>query len=692
MIFLRWLLPVAVAVLSFLAFLPALHGEFLNWDDFSNFANNDGFRGLGWTQLKWMWTATLLGHYIPLTWMSLGLNYTLGGMNPWGYHLGNLLLHAANALVFYFLALRLLRHSLSPSAGEGQRLLHNSLPPSAGEGQRLLHNSLSPSGGEGQGEGEHDISRPYWGAAFAALVFSLHPLRVESVAWVTERRDVLYTLFFLLSALAYLRSVEPGEPHGGRWRLASLAAFVAALLSKAAAMTLPAALLVMDVYPLRRLTRDNWKRVVILEKIPYGVLAVAGAVVAMIAVRQGAVVTPYSEYGIPARIAMTLYSFWIYPWTWVWPVGLSPLYELPARVDPLAPRFLLPAVGLVAVTAALIALRRRWPGALAAWLFSALMILPVSGAVHAGYQLAHDRYSYVSGLGFAVLAGGVLAWVLGLAERRRLARWVKPVMLAGAAAAVLLLGAGTWDQTGAWKDSETLWRGALALDPECMICHNNLGSALFVRKQYREAEAEYRAALALRPGRAPTHNNLGTALIFQERYAEAEQELKEALRLQPTLTGARANLGAVYGRQGRYEEAVRVLREAYQEKPDFPDLPRNLAQALRGRGAELALAGRTAEALPLFSEAVQVWPDDPDTWSFLGQALLREGKPAEAAQALLRSVVLSPKVAATRFWLARAFIEMGDRERADAELIALRALSPAMADEFRKAHPAGPGR
>jgi tetratricopeptide (TPR) repeat protein len=655
-------LPVAVAVLSFVAFLPALRGEFLNWDDFSNFVNNEGFRGLGWAQLKWMWTATLLGHYIPLTWMTLGLNYALGGLNPWGYHLGNLLLHAANALVFYFLALRLLRHA------------------------------LSPSGGEAQGESAHDVSRFYWGAAFAALVFGLHPLRVESVAWVTERRDVLYTFFFLLSALAYLRSVEPQGLHSGRWRVASLAAFVAALLSKAAAMTLPAALLVMDVYPLRRLNRDDWKRIAIIEKIPYGILAAAGAVVAMIAVRQGAAVTPYSEYGIPARIAMTLYSFWFYPWAWVWPVGLSPLYELPARVDPLAARFLVPATGLIVVTAVLVLLRRRWPSALAAWLFSALMILPVSGAVHAGYQLAHDRYSYVSGLGFALLAGGALAWVLGLAERRHLAPWVRPVMLGGAAAAVLLLGVGAWDQTGAWKDSETLWRGAIALDPECMICHNNLGSALFVRKQYREAEAEYRVALALRPGRAPTHNNLGTALIFQERYAEAEQELKEALRLQPTLTGARANLGAVYGRQGRYEEAVRVLREAYQEKPDFADLPRNLAQALRGRGAELALAGRTAEALPLFHEAAQVWPDDPDTWSFLGQALLREGKPREASEALLRSVVLSPKVAATRFWLARAFLEMGDRERADAELTALRALSPAMADEFRKTHPDAPRR
>jgi protein O-mannosyl-transferase len=676
---LRRLLPVAVVALSILAFLPALGGEFVNWDDQANFVANDGYRGLGWAQLKWMWSGTLLGHYIPLTWMTLGLNYVLGGMNPWGYHLGSLLLHAANALVLYFLALRLLRLSLSPPA---------SSLPSGGEGRGDSRITLFPPGGEGRGEGEADSIRLYLGAAFAALVFSLHPLRVESVAWVTERRDVLYSLFFLLSALFYLRSVEPEHQAGRGWRIASLAAFLAGLLSKSAAMTLPAALLVMDVYPLRRVNRENWKRVVIVEKIPYAVLATAGAVMAVIAVRIGAVVTPYSEYGVPARIAMTFYSFWFYPWKWAWPVGLSPLYELPPQLDPLAARFLVPALALIAVTAVLIALRRRWPGGVAAWAFSALMILPVSGAVHAGYQLAHDRYSYVSGLGLAVLAGGALAWVLGLAERRHLGRWVAPAILVTAAAALALLGAGSWEQTKTWKNSETLWRDALALDPECMICHNNLGSALLEQKQYRDAEAEYRRALALRPGRAPTHNNLGTALVFQERYAEAEAEFKEALRLQPTLTGAKANLGAIHGRQGRYEDAVRLLREAYREKPEFPDLPRNLALALRGRGAELGIAGRTPEALTLFQEAVRVWPDDPDTWSFLGQALLREGKPVEAIDALRRSVTLSPKVPATRFWLTHAYMVLGDRERADAELGALDALNPAMAAEFRKGHPA----
>src|SRR5262245_35809195 len=222
---LRKAVPVAIFLLTLLAFVPALSGQFLNWDDDRNFVDNPSFRGLGWTQLKWMWTTTLMGHYIPLTWMTLGLNYVLGGMNPWGYHLGSMLIHSVNAVLFYFVARRL----------------------------------LAAAGGAAGGSLR-------WGAAFAALLFGIHPLRFESVAWITERRDVLCGFFFLLAVLSYLRSVEAdGAPRP--WRALSLAAFTGALLSKAQALPLPLALLILDVYPLRRVQGIGWRRVLV-EKLP----------------------------------------------------------------------------------------------------------------------------------------------------------------------------------------------------------------------------------------------------------------------------------------------------------------------------------------------------------------------------------------------------------------------------------------
>lgn len=559
----RPLLPLLIAAVVFAAFLPALDGRFLNWDDDINFLDNPAFRGLGWAQLRWMWTANLSGHYIPLTWMSLGLNYALGGMNPWGYHLGNMLLHAASAALFYLVARRL----------------------------------IAATGLEGR-------AATTWGAAFAALVFGLHPLRAESVAWITERRDVLCGFFFLLTVLTYLRSLDPGARRG--WRVASVAAFAAALLSKAQVVPLPVALLIVDLYPLRRLEREGWRRILI-EKAPYVALSLAGGGVALLAVKTGASFTEYSQYGVGARLAMTAYGLAFYPWKWLWPVGLTPLYELPARVEPMSPQFAVPAIALVAVTAVLIAVRKRWPGGLAAWAYSAAMLLPVVGPLHAGNQLAHDRYSYLSGLGFAVLAGAGLAWVLAVVARGGLRPMIAHAALAAAAFVAIGLASATWVQAAVWRDSDTLWSWAVDVDPGCAICLNNLALAAMTRRDAREAEGALRRSLTLRE-HAMTRNNLGGVLQVQGRTAEAEREYRRAIVLRPDLGQALANLGELYATQGRYAEALPPLRRVFEVSPGHPRLRATLAVSLVRRGEELKGSGRSDEAETLFAEARRLTP------------------------------------------------------------------------------------
>ena len=562
---LRLLLPFLVFIAVFVAFLPALEGQFLNWDDDINFLDNQAFRGLGWAQLRWMWTQNLMGHYVPLTWMSLGLNYVLGGMDPWGYHLGNVLIHAMNAVVFYFINRRLLAAA-----------------------------------------GFSDDAQRMWGAAFAALVFGAHPLRAESVAWVTERRDVLCGLFFLLAVLAYLVSLEPRA--GRAARLLSLAAFGAAILCKAQAVPLPAALLILDAYPLRRL-RAGW-RPLLIEKLPYLALALVGGVIAIIATKTGATFTSYAQYGPAARAAMTGYGIIFYPWKWLWPTNLSPLYELPARIELFSPRFLIPSMATVLVTVLLVALRRRWPAGLAVWTCSAVMVLPLVGPLHTGNQLAHDRYSYLSGLGFAALAGGALAWLLWAAARGTLSPLVGRVGLAGAALVLLGLGSATWVQASGWRDSESLWSWAVESDPECAICLNNLAMALMARNQTDDAEAALRRSLAIR-GHATTHNNLGALLERKGQLDAAEQEYREALRVKPDLTQALANLGELCLKRGRYEDALAPLRGAFRAAPDLPRLRANLAVALRRRSDELARAGNSTEAAALREEASRIQPPPP---------------------------------------------------------------------------------
>jgi Flp pilus assembly protein TadD len=605
----RRLLPVLIGIVSVAAFLPALDGQFLSWDDDVNFLWNESYRGLGWPQIRWAFSNVRMGHYIPVTWLTLSANYVAGGMDPWGYHLVNLLLHAGNAMLFYLVARRLLA-----AARDGGCQRRRDDPVLA------------------------------WGAAGAALVFALHPLRVESVAWITERRDVLSGLFFLAAVLAYLRGVEAGDRIEPRWRICSFALFAGGLLSKASVMPLPAVLVLLDVYPLRR--RAFAWRGLIAEKAGYWGLALAGAAGALLALRaSGLRITPYAAYGPEARLTMVAYSFWFYPAAWAWPVRLSPMYELPAHLDPLAGQFLLPIVGLAVVTALLVWLRRRWPAGLAAWLYSAIMLLPISGVVHAGFQLAHDRYSYLSGLGFALATGGAIVWILRAAAARSVSR---PVV-AGALGVVILvvaaLGVGTWQQSRIWRDSETLWRWGLEVDARCAVCANNL-AVLFIHSdnaaRLREAEELARHALAINPAYDSAYTTLGAILARRHQDREAEAAFRRAMELAPGRVLPAVNLGSLYARSGRHAEALSLLRGAFAKAPEHPGLRTDLGLTLRNEGIAQARAGRLQEAEELLREAAGLIPEDAELHRDLGLALWEQGQNDAAAVHLERAVALRP--------------------------------------------------
>jgi hypothetical protein len=535
----RRLLPIAVAVLAALPFLPALNGGFLNWDDAPNFLTNEGFRGLGPTQIRWMLTSTLMGHWIPLTWFTFGINYAIGGLDPFGYHLGNLLLHGVNASLVYLV------------------------------GRRLL---------------------------------------------ITGRRDLLCTTFSLATVLMYLRAVSGRSLLRGTTQLVVVGSLAAALTSKATAMAVPLLLLLMDVYPLRR-AGLGWRRL-LGEKTGLLALAGLGGLVALWAVHRGATFTPWAAYGADERLAMLGYSLWFYPAAWVWPVGLSPLYELPARVSLLDARFAWPAMGVVALSASLIALRRRVPGVLAAWVCSALVLLPVAGLVHAGFQLAHDRYSYLSGVGLAMLPGAALAWVLRQAAAGRVGRWVAGCALGAAILVAVGLGTAAWRQSAIWHDSETLWRWAVASDPGCAICRNNLADAIMrsgwqTPARLAEAEAHLRAAIAQRPSYPNPYNLLGSVLAGTGQYQEAEHTFRRLIALAPGLDAGYVQLGRLYLVTERYEDAVPNLRRGLVTPVPPADVRRDLARALAGQAVVLGRSGRGRESNAVLSEAVALAPADP---------------------------------------------------------------------------------
>src|SRR5213596_1993271 len=580
-------IPLVIAFSTFAAFLPALQNQFVSWDDAENFLDNPHYRGLGWTHLRWMWT-THLGHYIPLTWMTLGLDYLLWGMNPVGYHLTNLLLHATNAVVFFFVVRWLLTRALPSPSERGYALAVS--------------------------------------AGVAALVFAIHPLRVESVAWVTERRDVLSGLFYLVAILLYLRACERGA-RGRGWYWLSVAVFGCALLSKSMVVNLPVVLLILDVYPLRRLGGAvGWwsapARRVYVEKIPFVLLAAAASAVALMAQLSHNTMVSVVQLSALGRLALSVYGVSFYLWKTVAPVNLSPLYELPPTVNPWAPPFLLSYGLVVAITALVLALRRPLPGLLAAWVAYVVVLLPVLGIFQSGPQIAADRYTYLASLGWAILvSAGVLShW------RRR------PFLFTGLAACVLFgLGILTWNQVQVWRDSEKLWTHALATYPKSSIAENNLGNVRADQSKLAEAIEHYRQALDINPEHASAHYNLGNVLAQQGMLAEASEHHRQALQIKPDDADAHNNLGNVLAQQGKLSEAVDHYRQALEIKPDF-------AKAASNLGSALAQQGKLSEAIEHYRRALEIKPDFAKAASNLGSALAQQGKLSEAVEHYRRAL------------------------------------------------------
>ena len=593
--------PLALALVTAVVFAPVLRAGFVDWDDPINFLENPSYRGLGWRQLRWMLTANVMGHWIPVTWLTLGADFTVWGMNPFGYHLTNLLLHTVSAALFYLVSRRLLGLAM-PAASPGTVSL---------------------------------------GAAVAALYFAVHPLRVESVAWITERRDLTSGLFFLLTILAYLKAHERPPAVRMAWRWVSLGAATLALASKSIVMGLPLVLLILDIYPLRRLgprVQDWWRAQawpVWREKIPFALLALGTAAAAYLVQRSTGYLTPADP---ASRIGMVAYNVWFHVWKTVAPLNLGPIYELPPRINPLEPPYLLSAAGALAITATVWLLRRRWPAGLAVWAFYLVMLAPVAGFVHTGNHLGADRNTYVPGMGFALLVGALVMTVV-LAWRRGLLR--APIVAMALGVVAIWLGGLALTarvQSSIWHDSQTLWRYAIEVDPDCAICHHNLGIILGSRGDWADAQALLERAIALRPDRSEFHGNYGPLLIQMGRRPEGVAKLRYRLAHDPRDVNARVNLGIALIEDGRPGAAILELEQALRVKPDS-------VPALTSLGRALLAEGHAEPAQAAFERALAINAADPVAHLGLARTHLARGDRAAAREQIPILDRLDPRLA-----------------------------------------------
>jgi Tfp pilus assembly protein PilF len=555
-----------VAVLAYMAFAPVRKNGFVTWDDLTNFLANEEYRGLGPSQVAWAWSTFRLGVYQPLAWMLLEAQYVAFGVNPAGYHLVSLVLYMVNSMVLYALVVALLsrccpdRYRREPQAA------------------RLA-------------------------AGLAVALFAVHPLRAEVVAWASCQPYLPCALFTMLAVLAYLHAHDT-SPASAAWMFAAWVSFAAALLCKGAAIGLPAILLILDVYPLRRLgtwpgnwfDRATWA--VWAQKVPFVALSLIFALIAVLARRADWYLVSLKSVGVPERLIQSSYGVWFYLAKTVVPTGLVPYYPLP-RSDGLNNLwYALAALGMVGLSTWLIRRRRTWPGSLAAWIGYLALLAPNSGIVRSVTdQISADRYSYISLMPLVVLLAYGLWRLLGAGRRD-----VGVVGLVMAAAVVLL--ALSQAQCRVWATSISLWTHTVQhFPPSNPMAYKQLaGAYLYERGDTARAKECLAKALRIDPSLPILHIDWGDIELADDRYDEAEAHYKQAACLDPRNDRALTSLGALSLRRGRFEEAERWFTAALQAHSESPD-------ALYGLGLVAVKRGDFAEAHRLFTHTLRVDPE-----------------------------------------------------------------------------------
>jgi tetratricopeptide (TPR) repeat protein len=600
-----WLIAAALALLTYVAFAPALDCDFVNLDDPDYVLNNTHVKaGLNADGISWAFKSFAYGNWHPLTWLSLESDSSLwqkpdeSGPDPRGFHLTNVLVHAASAALL-FLTLRALTGVVWPSAA-------------------------------------------------AAALFAVHPLRVESVAWVAERKDVLSTFFGILTLLAYAYYVR--KPSASRY-LAVVAAFVLSLMSKPMMITLPCLFLVLDWWPLNRAHGKRDIAWLAIEKVPLITLVAVSSVVTFVAQSRGGAVMDLETFPLLDRFENAPISYVEYLRKTFWPTGLAVFY--PHRSYPWGAGLALPTVvGATAIvivfTIATFLLRKRAPYLLAGWLWYLGTLVPVIGIVQVGDQSHADRYTYFPQIGLLI----AVCW--GVADLAR--RWPVPALVS-AVAAVAALCVLTHRQLEVWESSEKLWRHDLATTDASPLALTDLGVDLSAQGRYDEADDYLCKSLALSSKSVFTHINRGNLLLALNRLPEAESEFATACDLQPNYPHPLTQLAEVLLRENKLKDAAKKNQEALQLAPEF-------AAALCNQGLIEIADDKPDEAMRQFREAIRLQPDLAAAHSGLGMLLLQKRKIDEGFEHLHKAVRYKPRSGEANLFLALALERSGHADAA----------------------------
>ena len=616
--------------------------DFVNFDDPQlTYANSMVTRGSTVEGIRWALTTSSSSMWYPLTWISYMLDYQMYGIKPWGYHLTNVLLHAATTVIL-FIALRRMTGNL-------------------------------------------------WASALAALLFAIHPLRAEAVAWVGERKSPLSGLFFVSTIAAYVAYVR--RPFSLARYLVVAGVFTLGLMAKPSVVTLPVVLLLLDYWPLGRTAgmRDKglgtggaphglssfisylsslippWWLVV--EKIPLVLLAAAGSAVAVWS--QGGNVQSLQSLPVPTRVANAMISYMVYLGQFFWPVGLQAFYPR-SGITP-AWQVGAAAVFLVALSVAALLLWRKQPALLVGWLWYLGTLAPMIGLVAIGAHARADRYTYLPDIGLCI----AFVWGLRWAVQQLFADWPYRGWLRGIGGTLLVVGlmACAWRQTACWQDAEQLWRHALACNPQNWFAHGNLGMVLGAQGRADEAIVQYRQCLEINPDDVDAHNNFANVLASHGQVDEAIAQYMKALELRPDFADAYVNLGNAVAGRGQMDAAMNCYRKALELKPDSAEVYTALGNALVGRG-------QLDEAIAHYQKALEIMPIFAEAHNNYGLVLAGRGQAEEAIAHYRKALETKPNFAEAHNYLGLALAGRGQVDEALAHYRKALEIKP----DYAKAH------
>jgi tetratricopeptide (TPR) repeat protein len=589
------LLCVLLGAVTFTVYLPVRNHEFVKYDDDIYVTKNPNIHsGLSWQNFRWAFTTGRASNWHPLTWLSLTLDCSLFGVKSAPLHLVNVFFHVVNTLLLFIVFNR--------------------------------------------------MTRRFWPSAFVAAIFAFHPLHVESVAWVAERKDVLSTLFWLLTMLAYTRYAE--RPSTARY-LVTIILFAFGLLAKPMLVTLPFILILLDFWPLNRLNSKFSILNSIIEKVPFFLLSVASSIITFLFQQKGGSVT-----AIPfkARLANAVCSYLAYIVKMFYPSRLAVLYPHPVDSittdKTLAAKVILSAIILILLTVFLLYYSRHYRYLTVGWLWYLGTLVPVIGIVQVGVQAMADRYTYVPLIGLFVIIAFAAA---DLFKNFPLKKYVLSTLAIATLVACILT---TSAQLKHWKDSASLFEHTLAVTKNNYTILNNYGNLLCDLGKPEEAVQKLTEATKLFPNASDIRNNLGVALKKLGRIDDAIEQYNIALRLDPNYATAHCNLGVALMTKGDYDAAIEHYKIYLGLDPNTTDLRQELALAL-------VKQGRVNDAVGQFQKALDARPDSAEVLGNLGYALAQSGKPQQALEYYYKALQLDPNNVITHGRLALALASLG---------------------------------